>query len=141
MGPRPSSAVPHARIAYAFGVEPLQQYLIEFPGGRLQTLAYTWDTRSETELGNPDALIRIAALRQLRSLPSELRLRLPGARLLNDPVQVLRGAYDQFDGNFDIAMALATMLRDSGNQDGALDIAYTLARRHPEDQNVVALLR
>ena len=39
------------RIAYAFGVEPLQQYLIEFPGGRLQTLAFTWDTRPQSEGG------------------------------------------------------------------------------------------
>ena len=39
------------RIAYAFGVEPLQQYLIEFPGGRLQTLAFTWDTRPTSEGG------------------------------------------------------------------------------------------
>jgi len=39
------------RIAYTFGVEPLQQYLIEFPGGRLQTLAYTWDTRPEADGG------------------------------------------------------------------------------------------
>jgi len=39
------------RIAYTFGVEPLQQYLIEFPGGRLQTLAYTWDTRPKSDGG------------------------------------------------------------------------------------------
>lgn len=39
------------RIAYTFGVEPLQQYLIEFPGGRLQTLAYTWDSRPASEGG------------------------------------------------------------------------------------------
>ena len=39
------------RITYAFGVEPLQQYLIEFPEGRLQTLAFTWDTRPENEGG------------------------------------------------------------------------------------------
>lgn len=39
------------RIAYTFGVEPLQQYLIEFPGGRLQTLAFSWDTRPSTEGG------------------------------------------------------------------------------------------
>jgi tetratricopeptide (TPR) repeat protein len=32
-------------IAYAFGFTPLQQYLIEFPGGRLQTLSICWDTR------------------------------------------------------------------------------------------------
>jgi len=32
-------------IAYTFGIEPLQQYLIEFPDGRLQALGIAWDTR------------------------------------------------------------------------------------------------
>jgi predicted CXXCH cytochrome family protein len=32
-------------IAYTFGVDPLQQYLIPFPGGRLQSLGLAWDTR------------------------------------------------------------------------------------------------
>jgi len=58
-----------------------------------------------------------------------------------EALQLLRDAYSRFDGNFDVAMVLATILRDGGDQDGALEIAYTLARRHPEDQNVVALLR
>src|SRR5262249_58135112 len=31
-------------IKYTFGVDPLQQYLIEFPGGRLQSLTLAWDT-------------------------------------------------------------------------------------------------
>src|SRR5262249_56116149 len=31
-------------IEYTFGVDPLQQYLIEFPGGRLQSLTLAWDT-------------------------------------------------------------------------------------------------
>ena len=31
-------------IRYTFGVEPLQQYLVEFPGGRLQCLTIAWDT-------------------------------------------------------------------------------------------------
>ena len=39
------------RVAYAFGVEPLQQYLMEFPNGRLQTLPFTWDSRSEADGG------------------------------------------------------------------------------------------
>jgi predicted CXXCH cytochrome family protein len=30
-------------IKYTFGVEPLQQYLIEMPGGRLQPLGLAWD--------------------------------------------------------------------------------------------------
>lgn len=58
-----------------------------------------------------------------------------------EALRVLRDARTRFDGDFEIAMVLATILRDSGDQDGALEIAYTLARRHPEDQNVVALLR
>lgn len=32
-------------IAYVFGVEPLQQYLIALPGGRLQALSICWDAR------------------------------------------------------------------------------------------------
>ncbi|MCM3872135.1 MAG: hypothetical protein ND895_15740, partial [Pyrinomonadaceae bacterium] len=30
-------------IKYTFGVRPLQQYLIEFPGGRMQALGAAWD--------------------------------------------------------------------------------------------------
>jgi len=32
-------------IRYVFGVTPLQQYLIELPGGRLQALSIAWDSR------------------------------------------------------------------------------------------------
>lgn len=38
-------------VAYTFGVYPLQQYLIEFPNGRLQVLSIAWDSRSKTEGG------------------------------------------------------------------------------------------
>jgi tetratricopeptide (TPR) repeat protein len=34
-------------IAYTFGFDPLQQYLIEFPGGRLQALSVAWDLDGE----------------------------------------------------------------------------------------------
>lgn len=34
-------------IKYTFGVDPLQQYLVEFPGGRLQALPVAWDTRRQ----------------------------------------------------------------------------------------------
>ncbi|MEN8249223.1 MAG: tetratricopeptide repeat protein [Bacteroidota bacterium] len=34
-------------VAYAFGVIPLQQYLIEFPDGKYQTLRATWDTEKK----------------------------------------------------------------------------------------------
>jgi len=38
-------------VAYTFGIDPLQQYLIEFPDGRLQVLGVCWDTRPASENG------------------------------------------------------------------------------------------
>lgn len=35
------------QIKHAFGVYPLQQYLIEFPGGRLQALSISWDAKGK----------------------------------------------------------------------------------------------
>src|SRR3990172_8703452 len=32
-------------VKYTFGLDPLQQYLIELPGGRLQALSIAWDAR------------------------------------------------------------------------------------------------
>ena len=51
------------RIAYTFGWYPLQQYLVEFPDGRLQALSISWDSRPESAGGQrwyhlyPDAAI------------------------------------------------------------------------------------
>ncbi|MDH3431933.1 MAG: hypothetical protein OEQ14_18180 [Gammaproteobacteria bacterium] len=38
-------------VTYTFGVEPLQQYLVEFPDGRKQSLPFTWDARSKEDGG------------------------------------------------------------------------------------------
>ncbi len=35
------------KILYTFGTEPLQQYLVAFPGGRLQQLPVAWNTLTE----------------------------------------------------------------------------------------------
>ncbi len=43
---------PHEyEISYTFGVMPLQQYLIRFPGGRMQALSLAWDARPEAQGG------------------------------------------------------------------------------------------
>jgi predicted CXXCH cytochrome family protein len=39
------------QIKYTFGVDPLQQYLIEFPDGRLQALSIAWDSRPKQQGG------------------------------------------------------------------------------------------
>ena len=41
----PDGGLETYEVAYAFGVEPLQQYLVEFPDGRIQALSIVWDTR------------------------------------------------------------------------------------------------
>jgi len=38
-------------IGYTFGVYPLQQYLVEFPDGRLQALTIAWDSRPAADGG------------------------------------------------------------------------------------------
>lgn len=44
------SVVSH-QVARVFGVTPLQQYLVEFTDGRLQTLPTAWDSRSKEDGG------------------------------------------------------------------------------------------
>jgi len=41
----PDGKLADYRVKYTFGVSPLQQYLVEFPDGRLQALPIAWDTR------------------------------------------------------------------------------------------------
>ncbi|MBB1087242.1 cytochrome C [Lysobacter sp. SG-8] len=41
----PDGTLQDFQVAYTFGVEPLQQYLIAFPDGRLQALGIAWDSR------------------------------------------------------------------------------------------------
>ncbi|WP_108681584.1 tetratricopeptide repeat protein [Methyloceanibacter sp. wino2] len=38
-------------VKYTFGLDPLQQYLIEFPDGRVQALTIAWDSRPAAEGG------------------------------------------------------------------------------------------
>jgi tetratricopeptide (TPR) repeat protein len=47
----PDGAMHDYEIAYTFGVTPLQQYLIAFPGGRYQALGICWDTRPAEQGG------------------------------------------------------------------------------------------
>ena len=47
----PDGALHDYPVAYTFGVYPLQQYLIAFPGGRLQALGVAWDSRAKGQGG------------------------------------------------------------------------------------------
>lgn len=47
----PDGKLQDYEIKYSFGVYPLQQYLIEFQGGRLQALDIGWDSRSQEQGG------------------------------------------------------------------------------------------
>jgi Tfp pilus assembly protein PilF len=43
----PDGRLDDFEIKYTFGVYPLQQYLVPFPGGRLQCLPIAWDAKEE----------------------------------------------------------------------------------------------
>lgn len=47
----PDGRLADFEIRYAFGVTPLQQYLVAFPGGRLQALSIAWDARPKAQGG------------------------------------------------------------------------------------------
>ncbi|MDT4290350.1 tetratricopeptide repeat protein [Methylomonas sp. MO1] len=47
----PDGKLADFEIKYVFGVTPLQQYLIELPGGKLQALSIAWDSRSKDQGG------------------------------------------------------------------------------------------
>ena len=47
----PDGKLTDYEIAYTFGVYPLQQYLIAFPGGRYQALSIAWDARAKDQGG------------------------------------------------------------------------------------------
>ena len=47
----PDGRLAEFEIKYTFGLTPLQQYLIEFPDGRLQALSIAWDSRPKDKGG------------------------------------------------------------------------------------------
>jgi Flp pilus assembly protein TadD len=55
----PGGDMAEFEVRYTFGVEPLQQYLVPFPGGRLQALPVAWDTEQQHWFTlNPDTTIK-----------------------------------------------------------------------------------
>lgn len=47
----PDGTLADFEIRYTFGHDPLQQYLIELPGGRLQAFGIAWDSRAKVDGG------------------------------------------------------------------------------------------
>jgi predicted CXXCH cytochrome family protein len=60
----PDGKLGRFEVKYTFGVDPLQQYLIEFADGRIQALSIAWDSRPKEQGGQrwfhlyPDEQIR-----------------------------------------------------------------------------------
>jgi len=47
----PDGKLADFQVRHTFGVQPLQQYLIELPGGRVQALSIAWDARPKEQGG------------------------------------------------------------------------------------------
>ena len=50
----PDGTMSDFEITYTFGVYPLQQYLVPFPGGRLQSLTIAWDSKDRKWFALPN---------------------------------------------------------------------------------------
>jgi len=42
----PEGQLKNYQVSYTFGVEPLQQYMVAFPDGRIQLIPFAWDNRA-----------------------------------------------------------------------------------------------
>jgi predicted CXXCH cytochrome family protein len=47
----PDGKLAEFEVKYTFGIDPLQQYLVEFPDGRIQALSIAWNTRPKDKGG------------------------------------------------------------------------------------------
>ncbi|MFT5397194.1 MAG: putative CXXCH cytochrome family protein [Gammaproteobacteria bacterium] len=47
----PNNKFSDYQIKYTFGFEPLQQYMVEFPDGRVQLIPFAWDSREKINGG------------------------------------------------------------------------------------------
>jgi predicted CXXCH cytochrome family protein len=47
----PDGKLAKFEVKYTFGLDPLQQYLVEFPDGRIQALSLAWDSRPKSQGG------------------------------------------------------------------------------------------
>jgi len=47
----PDGKMADFEIKYTYGIEPLQQYLVEFSGGKIQALTICWDDRPKEDGG------------------------------------------------------------------------------------------
>ena len=54
----PEGKMEEFEVKYVFGYYPLQDYLVEFPGGRLQTLALTWNSKDSNWYYMPDSVYK-----------------------------------------------------------------------------------
>lgn len=54
----PDGQMQDFQVKYTFGIDPLQQYMVEFPDGRVQVLRVSWDTHNKRwfYLPPPDVL-------------------------------------------------------------------------------------
>ena len=95
----PDGALHDYEVKYIFGYRPLQQYLIEFPGGRYQCLTIAWDSRPKAQGGQrwfhlyPGETIAIDGSPALDRAEPELELhvrRLP----LDQPAAQLRPRHE-----------------------------------------------
>jgi hypothetical protein len=133
----PDGALATFEVKYTFGIDPLQQYLIEFPDGRLQALTIAWDSRPKEQGGQ----------RWFHLYPGEHKygyvyaIALHSLGQTSDAMRVLADGLARHPDNQDMLLALVTFHRDAGDIPSALKYAERLVKIAPNNQALNALIQ
>ena len=127
----PDGKLAEFEISYTFGVAPLQQYLIELPGGRLQALGIAWDTRPKAQGGQrwfhlyPGQNIRAGDPLHWTGVNQNWNFMCAECHSTQ-----LRKNFDAATGRYDTTWAEIDVACEACHGPGAEHVAWAQARRH-----------
>jgi predicted CXXCH cytochrome family protein len=128
-------------IAYALGVEPLQQYLVRFADGRLQALGIAWDTRPQAAGGQrwfhlyPDERLRAGD-----PLHWTGRAQTANTMCLECHVTGFRKGYDAATHRFETGWSEPGVACEACHGPGSAHVAWSRTRERGADRGFAVAL-
>jgi tetratricopeptide (TPR) repeat protein len=137
----PDGKLSDFEVRYTFGVAPLQQYLVELPGGRLQGLSVAWDSRPKSAGGQrwfhlyPDERVDFRD-----ELHWTKRLQNWNFMCADCHSTDVRKGYDAASGTFDTRYAEMTVGCEACHGPGSAHLAWAQDRSASDPRKGLAVL-